>query len=129
MGWMKDWGAPLGIAVVAAVGSVVGGIWGTQINRDVEDRKLDIRMVEIALEILRSDAEDAKLKSARAFAISALKRFSGVEGMTDAQWQAWEESGTVPLFSTSGDWSNLTVLRDWATGRPNGSAEDIPPDR
>lgn len=108
MGIMKDWGATLGIAVIAAVGSVAGGVWGTQINKDVEDRKLDIRMVEIALDILRSDAQDAKLQSARAFAIQSLQSYSGVS-LTGSEWEAWQNSGTVPKVSLGG-WSDVTDL-------------------
>lgn len=108
-----SWGPTIVVALVAAAASFGGSWWGSSVTEKVETRKLDIQMVDIALQLLRSDSDDAKLRSARTFAIAALREYSGIT-LPEQTWSAWEASGTVPLFTwNSTFWDRAALEKLW----------------
>ncbi|HEV2518006.1 MAG TPA: hypothetical protein VGV07_22330 [Devosia sp.] len=122
-----SWVPTIAVAIVAALASFGGSLWGSSVTEKVETRKLDIQMVDIALQLLRSDSDDAKLRSARSFAIAALKEYSGLT-LADATWLAWEESGTVPLFSNWTDFADPASLKKlWDTAKAAPTATELAP--
>ncbi|MBB4302343.1 hypothetical protein GGD81_001370 [Rhodobium orientis] len=69
-----SWPQAIAIAVITSGLSFAGGWW----TFASKDRELDIKMVEVALSILRSDPEKSPASGARTWAMDILDQYSGV---------------------------------------------------
>jgi hypothetical protein len=67
--------ATMSAAGLALIGSVASGFY-TYANRN---RELDIRLVEIGINILRADPKQTDLKAARAWAVQVIEDYSKIK--------------------------------------------------
>ena len=75
MDWRKDVIVPL-IAAVVGAAATLSMAWFGFLNKD---RELDIKMLEIALGILREDPEESKIAAARGWAIDVINASAPVQ--------------------------------------------------
>jgi hypothetical protein len=97
---------PVGLSAL----TVVGSIGGAYLGAGAAYRAQDVRMVEIALSILKGDSVDEKGRPARQFAIETLKRYSGLSS-DQVDWDTWLARGTVPFDSVL-SWADFIAKDD-----------------
>lgn len=78
------------------------------LHKATNDRQSDIEMVKLALNILGGVASD-KTKESRRFAVSLLRKYSGVE-VDDATGSSWAAAGTVSFAQQNLGLANDTGL-------------------
>jgi hypothetical protein len=95
--------------VIAAIG-IVGTIWGASLGYENKEREFDIRMVEIALSILRGEATEAS-RPAREYAIQVLRTHPGEIELAEQLWRDWAVGGDVPFTSVQGPstWGDSSI--------------------
>lgn len=97
-----NWTALLGTARrlvtvgLTALITVVGVIWGAQLGFWNKDRELDLKMVDISLQMLNAEDTKSQPLEAKRFALRALRKYSDVE-LSDDQIEAWVQAGPTLL--------------------------------
>lgn len=98
---LPKFAGPAITAVLAFGGAVFGAYWTTQSTH----RGHDIRMVEIALSILKGEITESS-EPARQYAIAILQQYPRDFDKPDEIWDAWLAEGDVPFNSIG--WGGTT---------------------
>jgi hypothetical protein len=78
-----------GVGAISALGTGAFGFYS-------KDRELDIKMVDIALAILKGENQGTKTEPARRFALRLLEKYAAVE-IPRAEFDDWVRTGVLPI--------------------------------
>jgi hypothetical protein len=113
MAWKDHLASPAAVAVIAGVSAAIGAVAGPYLTSRVEyftrNREMDIKMVEIAVGILRADdKKEPGVAPARAWAADVIDRYSQVPLSAEAR-KSLIEFGVRGSYSSFVDYSYPTI--------------------